>query len=426
MSSMTRRRFFTTTAALTAAAAIGPRAYAANETINVGVIGCRVRGHQVANYMRRAGGFHIATICDCDTRMIAEAEKELRSLRFDPPKSETDFRRLLDDPDLDAIVVATPDHWHACMAIMALDAGKHVYVEKPASFNIKDGKAMVAAQKKHPKLVMQVGTQQRSGEHFNAARQYIAEGNLGQIGFCRATMIGHRHLVHAVPDTEPPQELDYDMWCGPAPMPPYNEELLHYNWHFRYDYGTGDMGNWGAHWLDVMRWLCDLDLPTSVSGYGQDLVKDAKEWPDTQTVMYQFPGTTMVWEQRHWNNVGPGAGKGNCCEFVGDKGALLIDRNGWTTYERNDDYRPDRHGDSEINVAHAESFANAIREGGQPNTPIEEGVKSATLCHLGNIAARLGRSVTFDPNAQTITGDDEAIAMMSRDYRAPWNLGDYA
>src|SRR5690606_8369156 len=146
----------------------------------------------------------------------------------------------------------------------------------------------------------------------------------------------------------------------------------------------------------------------------------------TQTVMYQFPTCTMVWEQRHWSAFAPGGGEANCCEIVGDKGAILIDRGGWTTFDREQDYKPERHRASDLDVPHVESFATAIREGGRPDTPMEEGHKSAILCHLGNITTRLGRSVNFDPATQRITGDDEAAAMMGREYRAPWTLGDYA
>ena len=423
---ISRRRFFVTSAALAAAASGAGKAYAANETINVAIIGCRNRGPQVGNTMQKAGGFRIVAACDCDRRMLSEGVRKLKGIGDEVPAGVTDFRKLLENPDVDAVVVAAPDHWHACMTVMALDAGKHVYCEKPAAFNIQDGKAMVAAQAKHPELAVQVGTQQRSGAHFQEARQYIAEGNLGTVAFCRGTFCTHRGEVAIVPNGEPPAHLDYDMWCGPAPMRPYNEELLHYNWHFLYDYGTGDMGNWGAHWLDAMRFMVGLDLPISASGYGHDIVPDAKEWPDTQTVMYQFPTCTMVWEQRHWSEFGPGGGAKNCCEIVGDKGAILIDRGGWTTFDREDKYKPDRHRSSDLDVPHAESFAKAIREGGKPNTPIEEGHKSAILCHLGNITARLGRSVAFDPATQTITGDDEASAMAQRSYRAPWSLGEYA
>lgn len=425
MADLSRRTFMKTAALLAAASAFGAPA-AANERIRVGIIGCRNRGPQVAESMLRTRQFEIAALCDCDAAMLAEGMKALKGMADPAPRGEKDFRRLLEDPEIDAIVVATPDHWHALMTAMVLDAGKHVYVEKPASHNIADGKAMVAAQAKHPDLVVQVGTQQRSGRHFAAAREFIASGGLGKVAFARGSFITERHEVPIIPDAEPPAGLDYEMWIGPGPMRPYNRELLHYNWHFLYDFGTGDMGNWGAHWLDVIRWLLGLDLPVSVSGYGgKYVVQDAKEWPDTQTVLYQFPGLTLLWELRHWSRFMPGGGKGNCCEISGDKGSMLIDRGGWTIHPRAKDAEPEKKVGSELDVSHALNFAKAIRGQEQPNAPIVEGHKSAVLCHLGNIAARLNRSVQFDAVNETISGDDEAIALMSRAYRAPWRIKDY-
>lgn len=426
MEKLSRRRFMQTAGALAAAGAIAPRLASANDRINVGIIGCRNRGPQVAESMSKSGQFNIVTICDCDDAMRAKALSDNRTI-FEkaPPKEARDFRALLDDKEIDAVVVATPDHWHALMCVMALDAGKHVYAEKPASYNIDDGKAMVRAQEKHGNLVVQVGTQQRSGEHFKDAKAFIAGGGLGKVGFCRASHLSDRQIVPIIPNGDPPAGLDFDMWIGPAPMRPYNEALLHYNWHFLYDYGTGDMGNWGAHWLDVLRWLVDLDLPTSVSGYGgPDMVQDAKEWPDTQTVTYSFPGCTMLWELRHWSKFMPGGGEGNCCEIAGEKGAILIDRKGWTFTPSEDGGKSERHGSSSLEVPHAESFANAIRGAGAPSAPIVEGHKSAILCHLGNIAARLNRSVNFDPGKQVIVGDPEAEAMMGRPYRDSWRMPD--
>jgi myo-inositol 2-dehydrogenase / D-chiro-inositol 1-dehydrogenase len=286
---------------------------------------------------------------------------------------------------------------------------------------------MVAAQVKHPKQVVQVGTQQRSGQHFMDAKAFIAEGGLGKVSFCRGSFVSERLIAQVVPNTDPPAGLDYDMWVGPAPMRPYNPELHHYNWHFLHDFGTGDMGNWGAHWLDVLRMLLDLDLPTSVSGYGgQYVVNDAKEWPDTQTVMYQFPELTMVWELRHWSRFMPGGRFGNGCEINGDKGSLFINRYGWGFFPRDKDAKEEKYEKSELDRPHVKSFGAAVRGESAPSAPIVEGHKSAILCHLGNITARLNRSVQFDPVKQTIVGDPEAEAFMSRPYRKPWSLGDYA
>ena len=272
------RRGFLASAATAAAISATSGARAANDKINVGVIGCRNRGPKVGKTMQVSHDFEIVSVCDCDSKMMDHAVDELHRRADNELKREKDFRRVLDDKDIDAVIIATPDHWHALMTVMALDAGKHVYCEKPASFNIADGKDMVAAQHKHPKLAVQVGTQQRSGQHFKDAKAFIASGGLGKVAFARGSFITNRHVVPVIPNGTPPDHLDYDMWVGPAPMRPYNKELLHYNWHFLYDFGTGDMGNWGAHWIDVIRWLLDLDLPKSVSGYGgQYVVDDAKE-----------------------------------------------------------------------------------------------------------------------------------------------------
>ena len=414
-----------TSAAVAASVGTAGRA-AANDRIGVGVIGCRNRGTTVAKHMLRAGQFDVVTMCDCDDAMLARGLLDVRKETENKPKREKDFRRLLEDKDVDAVLVATPDHWHALMTVMALDAGKHVYLEKPASYNIDDGKAMVAAQNKHPDLAVQVGTQQRSGPHFREAKEFIASGGLGKVATCRASSIGERHLVPIIPDSKPPESLDYDMWCGPAPKRPYNKELLHYNWHFLYDYGTGDMGNWGAHWLDVLRLLLGLDLPKSVSAYGgQFVVHDAKEWPDTQTVLYEYPELTIIWELRHWSRFGPGGGKGNCCEINGDKGSLTIDRSGWTFYPRDKDLEPVSHEHSELDLNHVSSFAAAVRGEAAPSAPIVEGHKSAVLCHLGNIAAVLNRRVEFDAKSETIVDDKEAAKMMGRQYRKPWSLREY-
>ena len=425
MSTLSRRDFMKTAAALTAVSAAGARAQGANDRIRVGIIGCRNRGTQVAETMFATDQFDIVTVCDCDDAMLDHAQEELDGKAS--PKREKDFRRVLEDKEIDAVVVAAPDHWHALMTVMALAAGKHVYLEKPASFNIADGKAMLAAHAKHPDLVVQVGTQQRSGAHFQEAKDFIAAGGLGKVAFARATLVGDREVVPIVPDSEPPAGLDYDMWVGPAPMRPYNKELHHYNWHFLYDFGTGDMGNWGAHWLDVLRWLLGLDLPHSVSGYGgQYVVHDAKQWPDTQTVMYHYPETTLVWEQRHWSRFAPGGGEGNCCEISGDNGSILIDRGGWRFFKRAKNAKPEIHPASELERAHVMSFASAVRGLGTPSAPLVEGCKSAILCHLGNIATRLNRSVRFAPDTASIEDDNEAAALAARPYRAPWRIEDLA
>jgi predicted dehydrogenase len=352
--------------------------------------------------------------------MIDAAGANLEKVLDKKPKQSQDFREVLDDKDVDVVVNATPDHWHALITCLALDAGKHVYTEKPASYCIDDGKAMVAAQERHPELVVQVGTQQRSGQHFIDAKAFIDGGGLGTLGFARAWIVHDRGATRNAPDSAPPATLDYDLWLGPGPERPYNENFCHYNWHWLRDFGTGEMGNWGAHWLDVARWLAGLDLPQSVAGFGGTyVVHDDKEWPDTQTVLYEYPGFTLLWEQRLWTKYGVN-GRGSGVEIGGELGSIVIDRGGWTFFPKEGE--PVQYQNSDLELAHARNFADAIQGKAKTTASMETGHKSAVLCHLGNITALLNRRLEFDAESQSFPNDAEARAFLARDYRSPWML----
>jgi predicted dehydrogenase len=403
------------------------RAWAApNDRINIGVIGLRNRGGGVAKDMIESGHFNVSAVCDCDSQILEERAADLGEKQGGKPKTHRDFRHLLEDPEVDAVLIGTPDHWHAMMTVMALDAGKHVYLEKPASYNIEDGKAIVAGQDKHPNLVVGIGTQQRSGRHFHDAKQFIDEGGLGKIAFVRTCKVGMRDRLEVLPDSAPPQVLDYDMWLGPAPMRPYNENRVHYNWRFMRDYGTGETGNWGAHWIDVAAWFLDLDFPRAASGLGGIfVVHDAKEWPDTETVIFDYPEMTLVWEQRIWSRFGVGGGIGGGVEISGEKGAITISRGGWKFYPIDKEAPDQEYEGSELDISHVTNFARAVRGEEKVNAPALAGHKAAAICHLANITATLNRRVEFDPKTQTIVGDAEAQALAGREYRKPWDLTQY-
>lgn len=409
------RRTFVKTAAVSLTALSAARTWGANERIRVAVIGTRNRGNQVASNLAAAGA-DVTVFCDCDRAMY---ERGIKEARIDPvPAFEQDFRKVLERKDIDAVVIAAPDHWHALMTVLALDAGKHVYVEKPASFNLRDNQAMLRAAARHADKVVIVGTQQRSGAHFQEAAQFVSAGSLGTVGFARAWVVHRRPTLKRVPDADPPEGFDYDLWVGPAPWRPYNPLMTHYNWHFIPDYGTGEMGNWGAHWLDVVRWFLGLRYPSAVSGAaGTFVVRDAKETPDTQTILYEYPGLTVLWEERLWCDQGMDGDEVGA-EIWGDKGILRITRGGWTF--RPTDGKPEKHGGSEIEVPHATSFLEAIRGTGRPAAPIEEGCLSAALCHYGNVACRAGRRLRIDPENGAIVGDPEASALSERPNRSPW------
>lgn len=421
MKTVSRRTFLqSAAAAATVSAFSGVATAAPNDRIRAAIIGCRNRGHQVASSFLATGAIDIVTLCDCDTAMIDSAGANLETILERKPKQVQDFREVLDDTDVDVIVNATPDHWHALITCLALDAGKHVYLEKPASYCIDDGKAMVAAQERHPELVVQVGTQQRSGQHFIDAKAFIDGGGLGTLGFARAWIAHDRGANRKAPDSDPPATLNYDLWLGPGPERPYNENFCHYNWHWLRDFGTGEMGNWGAHWLDVARWLAGLDLPRTVSGLGGTyVVHDDKEWPDTQTVLYEYPGFTLLWEQRLWTKYGVN-GRGSGVEIGGELGSIVIDRRGWTFFPKEGE--PAHHEGSELEVPHARNFAEAIQGKAKPAASMEAGHKSAVLCHLGNVSALLNRRLEFDVASETFPNDREACEFLARDYRAPWKL----
>ncbi|MCA9427882.1 MAG: Gfo/Idh/MocA family oxidoreductase [Candidatus Omnitrophica bacterium] len=418
-----RREFIQNTAlAASALSLTGTQVLGANEKINVGVVGLRNRGPQVADAMLANGQFNIAAICDVDRDFLDKRTAELKEKQGKGPKVYGDVRKLLEDKDIDVVVNATPDHWHCLVALMALDAGKHVYQEKPASYNIEEGKLMVAAQERHPNLVVAMGTQQRSGEHFKDVKQFIDEGGLGRIAFARAVQIHMRHLVPSIPNSEPPKNLNYDLWLGPAAFEPYNQERVHYNWHFMKNTGTGDAGNWGAHWLDLLVWYLDLGFPKTASGQGLKVVDDAKEWPDTQTTLYEYPDLTVVWEQRLWSKFGAGGGTTNGCLINGEKGSIMVNRGGWSFHPNDDKAEGQEHGGSDMMTPHIQNFVACIREGAQPAASIQQGCLSATLCHLANITTVTNSRVEFDAEKQVVIGSPEAESMMGRDeYRGEWN-----
>ncbi len=418
---LNRRQFIATSAVSMATAVLAKKAKAQSPKMRAGIIGCRNRGPQVASNLVKSGYFQIKTLCDCDEEMLNKGKKELQRENIDVPVLEKDFRKMLDDKEIDVVVVATPDHWHSLMAVMALDAGKHVYVEKPFSYNIYDGYAVLQTMKNHPKQVVVVGSQQRSGRHFQEAKEFIQSGGIGKIGFARAGIVHWREPLPRVPDSDPPATLDYDMWTGPAPMKPYNKYRVHYNWHFMLDYGTGDTGNWGAHWLDIIRWFLNINYPIRVKGTGgQFVTKDIKEFPDTQTTILEYPELTVVWELRLWSEYGPGA----FAEFHGDKGTMIITRSNWQVFMK-DTKTPKTYPGSDIDVPHAVNFAKVIMGEEKPNASAEDGHITAVLCHLCNIATYIPRPLEFNPEKLSFNNDPEADKWIKRIYREPWNLEQY-
>jgi predicted dehydrogenase len=428
------RRQFVSTMALGAAAY--SRVLGANERINVGIIGAGGQGRGDWGRFIKQPEVNPVAVCDVYRPHL---EKALATANG-RAQGYKDFRKLLERKDVDAVIVATPDHWHAIPTIMACQAGKDVYVEKPLALTIKEGRAMVNAARKYQRVV-QTGSQQRSGEHYARAVELIRGGKLGKIAHITAG-----HIRNSMPgfgrykDEPPPPELDWGMWLGPAPSRPYNKLRCIYNFRWFWDYSGGQMTNWGAHNLDIARWAMNVRSPISVAAFGgRFALDDGGETPDVQEVMYQFPGFVLTWSVREMNGMSSGG-----FDFHGTKGNLSLSRGGfkvtaekWATTDDAEETgkkkKVDKDGKkkmteemtdpgSEQPVAHVRNFLDCVKSRKRPNAEVEEGHLSAILCHLGNIATRLGRSLKWDAEKEEIVGDGDANRWLSKEYRKPWVL----
>jgi predicted dehydrogenase len=410
---LTNRRTFLGTAALMAASRRLAPAASPNDRVRLAVIGVRSRGADLARGFAANKNAEVVALCDVDARVVGRPVKSLEDASGKAPRTESDFRRLLDDKTIDAVAIATPDHWHALIAVMACQAGKDVYVEKPASHNLVEGRRMVEAARRYQRTV-QLGTQRRSAEVVKDAVAFVRSGGIGKVGLARAWIHQKRvNIGHGKPGPVPP-EVDYAMWQGPAPDRPFMENRFHYNWHWFWNWGTGELGNNGIHGVDVARWGLGVDAPRCVSsGGGKYVFDDDQEVPDTQIVTWEFANAALVWEHRMWSTHGL-EGSGFGIGFYGDQGTVLIDEKRWTVVDGPKDAGGGGGADSQ--GAHFANFLECVRTRQAPNAEIEVGHLSTRLCHLGNIAQRVGRKLTFDAATETFLGDAEANALLSREY----------
>ncbi len=425
-----RRSFLKSGAAAVAAGALNlnPRAMGANETITLALIGGRNQGWHVARRIVKHGS-QVKTFCDVDEAIIARRMPEFEEAQGRKPQPERDFRRVLEDKDIDAVIIATPDHWHTHIALLACQAGKDVYVEKPLSQTIEEGHLIREAARKY-KRVMQVGTQRRSGRHFQSAAEYVASGKLGKICLIKAWMCQVRKSIGNPPDGEPPPTVDYDMWLGPAPKRPFNPNRFHYNWRFFWDYGNSELGNQGVHMLDVAMIAIQKmrpgrpALPERVSSNGGIYwLDDAKEVPDTQVTTYDYGDFLLTWELRSFARHHPIDGTAAGTSFHGADGTLVVNGSGWTVYDKDGKAAASEKAAPENLVEmHGINFLECIKSRKRPHADVELGRLSTTLCHLGNISQRIGRDVKFDPKTETFPGDEEAARWLKKQYRADYPL----
>jgi predicted dehydrogenase len=416
MPDLDRRHFLmTSAAALTALTAAGA-ANGPNEKILLAVMGVRGRGKDLLRGFSAFPDAEIAYVCEPDANVVPAALKELAKHQTRVPKVEKDVRRVLEDKAVTALAVAAPDHWHALATLWACQAGKHVYCEKPASHNLLEGRRMVEAARRH-ECVVQIGTQRRSGPHYASAVEFVRSGKLGKVPFARAWIAGNRKPIGHKADGPVPEGVDYNLWLGPAPERPFNPNRFHYNWHWNWDYGTGELGNNGIHMLDLARWLLGLEAPERVTcGGGKYFYDDDQQTPDTQIATFDFPGTCLVWEHRIWSKTGF-EGEPFGVALYGEKGTLIFDKKGWHVADGIE--ASDKPGPAEERL-HLRNFLDCIKEARRPNADVEEGHKSTRLCHLGNIAWRVGRTLRFDAATETLRGDPEANRLLGRTYRAPF------
>jgi len=428
MQSTNRREFVkevsTGLAATAALTSVRPALGAgANEEVVVGLVGCGGRGTYLGDRFSKVKNVRVAWVCDANSQRLKKAAAGFGGYQ---PQVTDDMRKMFADKSLDGVIVATPDHWHAPAAISACDAGKHVYVEKPCSHNIREGRLLVEAARRNERIV-QHGTQVRSTDMMIEAMQLLREGAIGDVLVSKAWNIQKRSSIgHGTPGVAP-SHLDYDSWVGPATMIPYQANRVNSGWHWWYHFGTGDMGNDGVHDIDYARWGLGVEThPNRVAAIGgKYFFDDDQQFPDTQQVSFQYdgdgsPGSSrmLIYEQRLWStnypfNVDSGV------EYYGTKGKLFLSRRGKAQLLDSRNQRqalkiPFKEQDADAHIA---NFIESIRGNEKPNGEIELGHLTSSLCHLGNIATRLGRSLEFDPEQEQILNDAEANRLVSRDYR---------
>ncbi len=440
---MNRRDFLRRTAMGTAAtmgamtAARTARAQSANERVILGVMGLHGRGHFLAQEFGKRKDVEIRYLADPDTRLLEGRAKDIEQITGKRPPCVQDFRRMLDDKEVDGIIMGTPDHWHALGTVLACQAGKDVYVEKPTSHNIWESRKMVEAARKY-KRVVQVGAQNRSSDNVIEALDYLRNGGLGDIHLVRVLNSKERGTIGKEPDKAVPEGVDYDMWLGPAPMRPFNENHFHYAWHWFWAYSGGDLINDGVHQMDIARWVVNQKYPKSVvSAGGIYYFKDDQETPDTHTVNWEYDGMMMIFEQALWapylkktplelrdiDGIPNWPFNGTRVEVYGTKNMMFLGRHGdgWQVFDA--DARPVATTPGLFTPSvekHADNFIRCIRSRDIPAGDIEELHYSTLLCHYGNIAYRMGRKLHIDPKTEGFVDDAEANGLVKRAYREPW------
>ncbi|MFC1763667.1 Gfo/Idh/MocA family oxidoreductase [Planctomycetota bacterium] len=437
----TRRDFLKQASAVSAGMAIGGlgmptesygRVIGANDRINFAVVGLHARGMAHLESLTKCKNTSVSHMCEVDQRYVQPFSEMAEKAFGQAPVLETDFRKLMEIKAVDAITVATPEHWHAPMAIMGLQAGKHVYLEKPCSHNPRESELLVQAQKKYKPLI-QMGNQQRSSEHTIHIIKKIKEGLIGDVYYASAWYANKRGPIGVGKEIPVPDYLDWDLWQGPAPRRPYKDNLHPYNWHWFWHYGTGETLNNGTHEVDVCRWALGVDYPRKVTtSGGRYHFKDDWEFYDTLVTGYDYGDKTIVWEglscqgKKTYNR-----GRGSLIH--GTEGTILIDRTSYIHFDRKEKIVEEVKvggnkqndtsnliGGGDLTTKHVQNLINAIRTGEKLNSPIEDASISVDMLLLSNIAWKKNRSLDLDPKTGRILDDKDAMTMWGREYEKGW------
>lgn len=412
-------------AAGTALHAARSHATSPNEVIRVGVVGFNGRGasHIDAFVASSGKGTEIGALVDVDENVLARGSGNVEKIQGRAPTGFTDIRKLLDDKSIDAVSIATPNHWHSLAAILACQAGKDVYVEKPLSHNVFEGRKLVEAARKYNRIV-QHGTQSRSSSGVREAIEQLRAGVIGKLYMAKGHCFKWRPSIGKVTEPTPvPKGVDYDLWCGPAPMNPIRRKKFHYDWHWQWDFGSGDIGNQGVHEMDIARWGLGVGLPRTVfSDGGRFGYDDDGQTPNTQHAIFEYDGSVLQFEVRGLpTNDEKGVLVGNL--FFGSEGYMVVNRGKWQTFMgQNGQPGPSGPTPKAVGEDHFGNFVNAVksRKTADLNADVEEGHLSSALCHLANVSYRLGRKLHFDAKAEQFVNDQAADELLTRNYRSPY------
>jgi predicted dehydrogenase len=420
-----RRSFIKASVIGTGMAVTAARAVTAGQPVDrvrIAQIGCGGQGQSLARRFHQNKHAEVVYVCDVDQSRREKTRSELGG----KSQAISDFRRIIDDKSIHAVAIATPDHWHTPAALLAMEAGKHVYVEKPCSHNVMEGRLLIDSARRH-NLHVQHGTHSRSINLIASAIAALRDNAIGQVLVAKAWNVQQRSEIGRAKPSQPPKNVDYDMWVGPAAYMPYQANRFHYNWHWWHNFGTGDTGNDGVHELDIARWGLGVTThPSFVSAAGGKLAfDDDQQFPDTQFVAFDYPASDgtggkrrqLIFEMRLWSRYGLES-VDNGTAFYGTEGWMLLSKRGIVkVFDKKNKERQLKLPELRLDE-HTVNFVETIRGNSKSlNAEIEVGHLSATLCHLANMSTRLGRSITFDPTNETIANDKDASALLGRSYR---------